>query len=418
MGMSGQAGFGCVVVMALSAWAATAAEEPLDFEIQLDVPLREFDGTFCWFHPRAGVIPQAGRDGAPAVVMTMQKWFLSASDFFSVLSDMRTDDLGASWIGPTERETLGWRETGENAVEGICDFTPGWHAPSGRLLAFGHTVRYVNDRLAPEPRQRSVAYSVYDHAARAWAPWKAVELPEGDKFFSAGAGCSQWITESDGTMLVPVYFKPRSDDRAACYSSTVMRFAFDGETVTYLEHGSELTVPQPRGLGETSITWFDGRYYLTMRNDERGYVAVGEDGLHFDTPVAWRFDDGQELGSYNTQQHWATHSDGLYLVYTRRGADNDHIVRHRAPLFIGRVDTGTLRVIRDTERVVIPKRGAMLGNFGVVTVNERETWVTVGEGMYRAEQITEGADGSVFAGRLRWSRPNRLAYQGTGRRIP
>ena len=45
----------------------------------------------------------------------------------------------------------------------------------------------------------------------------------------------------------------------------------------------------------------------------------------------WTFDDGSELGNYNTQQHWVTHSDGLFLVYTRRGADNDDIARHRAP---------------------------------------------------------------------------------------
>ena len=72
--------------------------------------------------------------------------------------------------------------------------------------------------------------------------------------------------------------------------------------------------------------------------------------------------------------------------------------------------------MRATERVVIPKRGAMLGNFGVATVNEHETWVTVGEGMYQADKITEGADGSVFAGRILWSKPNKLA--GGDRRIP
>jgi len=36
----------------------------------------------------------------------------------------------------------------------------------------------------------------------------------------------------------------------------------------------------------------------------------------------WSFHDGAELGSYNTMQHWATHSDGLFLVYTRRDADD------------------------------------------------------------------------------------------------
>ncbi len=83
----------------------------------------------------------------------------------------------------------------------------------------------------------------------------------------------------------------------------------------------------------------------------------------------WTFDDGKELGSYNTQQHWLTHDDGLFLVYTRRGAGNDHVMRHRAPLFIAQVDPLRLRVIRATERVLIPERGATLGNFGAAPIN-------------------------------------------------
>ena len=67
-------------------------------------------------------------------------------------------------------------------------------------------------------------------------------------------------------------------------------------------------------------------------------MSVSDDGLQFAEPKPWTFDDGAELGSYNTQQHWLAHSDGLFLVYTRRGANNDHIVRHRAPLFMAQVD--------------------------------------------------------------------------------
>jgi len=68
-----------------------------------------------------------------------------------------------------------------------------------------------------------------------------------------------------------------------------------------------------------------------MRNDRAGYVAASADGLHFDEPRIWCWDDGTELGNYNTQQHWVAHSDALYLVYTRTGANNDHVFRHRAP---------------------------------------------------------------------------------------
>ncbi len=163
-----------------------------------------------------------------------------------------------------------------------------------------------------------------------------------------------------------------------------------------------------RGLYEPSLIAFGGRYYLTLRNDERGYVSVSHDGLQFDEPVPWAFDDGTELGSYNTQQHWLAHSDGLFLVYTRRGANNDHIIRHRAPLFMARVDTEKLQIVRSSEKVVIPERGAEMGNFGACRINEQESWVTVSEGMFMKDSVKRGAEGATFVARILWSKPNRL----------
>ena len=130
--------------------------------------------------------------------------------------------------------------------------------------------------------------------------------------------------------------------------------------------------------------------------------------------VAEAFDDGRGLGNYNTQQHWVTHSDGLFLVYTRRGADNDHVFRHRAPLFMARVDPEHLCVIRSTERVLVPNNGAQLGNFGTVNASPSESWVVTAEGMHGDSQdvmnldLTEqrGADNRAYLCRIRWNRPN------------
>jgi hypothetical protein len=155
--------------------------------------------------------------------------------------------------------------------------------------------------------------------------------------------------------------------------------------------------------GEKSITRFRGRYYLTIRNDETGYVAVSEDGMNFGPIKPWTFDDGQGLGSYNTHQKWVTHSDGLFLVYTRRGANNDHIPRHRAPLFIARVDPEKLCVIRDTERIAVPERGVDIGNFDATIINREETWITV------ASTVKSGP---AQLARIRWSKPNELAPRG------
>jgi hypothetical protein len=151
-----------------------------------------------------------------------------------------------------------------------------------------------------------------------------------------------------------------------------------------------------------------------MRNDIRGYVAVSNDGRNFESLKPWCFDDGTELENYNTQQHWVAHSDALYLVYTRRGLKNDHVFRHRAPLVMARVDTDKLCVIRETEQIVVPERGARLGNFGVCDINETETWIVVSEWMQTNPpdctdyRICEkyGSDNTVFAARIIWSSPN------------
>jgi hypothetical protein len=159
-------------------------------------------------------------------------------------------------------------------------------------------------------------------------------------------------------------------------------------------------------LYEPSLARHRGRFFLTMRNDRAAYVARSADGLHFEEPRKWTFDDGADLGSYNTQAHWVTHQDGLFLTYTRRGANNDNVVRHRAPLFIAQIDPDRLVVLRATERELVPNRGAQLGNFAVVDVNERETWVTTSEGMSPGNPAQYGSNNRVYAARIIWDKAN------------
>ena len=128
--------------------------------------------------------------------------------------------------------------------------------------------------------------------------------------------------------------------------------------------------------------------------------------MHWLPIKEWTFDDGQELGSYNTQAHWLSHSDGLFLTYTRRGANNDHIARNRAPLFIAEVDPVNLRVIRSTEQILIPERGVMLGNFGAAPITKNESWVTDAEFIVGDKPDPRGADGTVWTARVIWSKKN------------
>jgi hypothetical protein len=395
----------------LAAKAAESADAPAEspFSIQLDIAHEGYDETYCWFQPRAAAIPRKTGEEPPIVIMTLQK-HLESSDFYSGLYTMRSDDLGQTWSPPQEQPALGWRSLPDDITLGICDFVPGWHAPSGRLLAIGHTVRYRNRVLMASPQPRELAYAVYDPEMDQWDPWRMLEFPDQEKFWSAGAGCAQWVIKDDGTLLVPQYFCPpemRGEGARARSASTVVHCSFDGTQLTYLEHGDELTLDVPRGCDEPSLIQFQGRYYLTIRNDEKGYVTAGDDGLHFAPLKPWTFDDGAELGSYNTQQHWLAHGGRLFLVYTRRGANNDHIFRHRAPLFIAQVDPDHLCVMRATEQVLIPERGATMGNFGAGPITQGESWVTVGEGMFFPEVYKKGgATGAVFVARVRWQPDN------------
>lgn len=420
------------LLMTLSWCVSTAnAKEPLSYTINLVTAHQGFaDKDYCWVHARAGAIPAnaKGNPGpTPLVVMTMQKLRLSGSDVFYPLHELSSSDLGTSWSSPLELPTM-HRQTyfpdqeplatgakgftsllkpGDETI--VSDFTPQWHAATQTLLGIGHTVWYRDNRVM-SPRPRATAYAVRLPQTGTWSQWKGLELPASlPEFQISGAGCIQRSDLPDGDVLLPVYGTPPAERHAAV---TVLRCRFDGETLSYVSHGNILRVPTQRGLGEPSLTKFGDRFYLTLRHDERGYISISNDGQQFSEPRPWMFDDGTELGNYNTQQHWVTHSDGLFLVYTRKGANNDHVFRHRAPLFMAQVDPEKLHVLRETERILVPERGARLGNFGVVDVSPQETWVTAAEWMQprppRGMPEKYGSDNSVFVARIQWNQPNQL----------
>lgn len=408
------------VLLVLQIGASAWAEKPRPpYRIQLDTITKglegkPYDGKKCYTQARAGIVQRA--EGDPRIVVTMSPLLLTGSDVYYELHEMRSDDLGKTWTGPIKHlETLGRRPAGMldgKPVEVVCgDFWPKWHAKSGKLLGTGHTVAYVNDKGPVPNRFIETCYSVYDAANGSWSRWTTLELPEGKVGYACGAGCCQRVDLADGTILLPVYHREK-DSRFA--RATVLRCGFDGAKLKVLEIGDTIRRDAKRGLPEPSLALFKGTYYLTLREEDAGYVAVSKDGLHFGDIKKWTWDDGTELGTYNTQAHWVTHSDALYLVYTRKGANNDHIFRHRAPLFMAEVDTEKLHVKRATEQIVIPEKGARYGNFGVCNINERETWVVETEWMQRPPEEFVipvnnrwGAEARVYAARIIWDKPNR-----------
>lgn len=383
---------------------APATDVSLDFRVERETVLRHDDGRFLWYHPRAVAVP--GEDPAsPAMVITLQQ-HLQVSDYYSGLHVLSGSSPRGPWTGPVAPAELGWRQEPGGVTLSVADVTPGWHAATGRVIALGAQVRYSpkGAQLEDVPRAHQTVYAVLDPRSGTWTRWRVLEMPPGEEFNFARNACSQWLVRPDGTLLVPLYVGRNAKDP---FSVAVAECRFDGTTLRVVRVGPLLRLLIKRGLHEPSLAKFGGKYFLTLRNDLRAYVASGDDGLVYGDPQVWRFDDGEELGSYNTQAHWITHREGLFLVYTRRGASNDHILRHRAPLFMARVDPVALRVVRATERIVVPERGAELGNFGANAVNESEAWVTVSEGLFTKDSRSRGADGSTFVARIHWSRPDR-----------
>lgn len=377
----------------------------------MKIKLNRIDTNFdtntnrCWVQARAGIFP----DGH--VVITTQPLRLTGSDIFYGLSCFLSKKNNESWDGPIELPGL-QRRPWKNGMEiVICDGTPTYHRQSGKMLLTGHSVIYDKDEIMAPPYPRYTVYSVFDEAKQCWSEFKLLKMPEADStFFNCGSGSGQRVDLNDGSILLPVYYMAYNvagSPSTNCYKSMIIRCSFDGYDLKYLEHGNSLSVPEPRGLYEPSLCQFGGRYFITLRNDIKGYVADSEDGLHFNPPKAWCFDNGEEIGNYCTQQHWLILGNKLYLVYTRKGANNDHVFRHRAPLFMAQVDPEKLCIIQKTEKVIIPERGARLGNFGCLQIAPDEAWVIASEWMQNGSGSAGvehcqkyGSNNSIFIARV------------------
>jgi len=376
---------------------ALAGGQPLIESIEKTVlPKPEVKGG-TWFHPRACM---AGKKA----FMTLQT--IMGSDYFGPVHWTTSDDLGRTWSEFQPAPPLGWEPQGEGH-EAVCDVTPEFHPKTGSVLALGQNVFYKTAAFKSDQPPRRPIYAVWKDGV--WGPRQTLvwDDPRGSQIYTNN--CGQRVMLPNGDVMMSFTFGVKDQPRAVCG----VHCQFDGRQLLVQETGPEITNPQGRGLLEPSLTHFQDRFYLTIRaEDNHGYVAVSDDGLHYEPKQAWAWDDGEPLTLSTTQQHWLTHSDGLFLVYTRKDATNLKVMRWRAPLWVAQVDPKTLRLIRATERVVLPLIGdgvekadlvPMMGNFGVANASSGESWVTDGSWCPKA-----GNSGELQLARIRWSKPNRL----------
>lgn len=263
----------------------------VNYSVDLSIVTSGYNGEWCWFQPRAA---SCGNDRD--IVMLMQPWVTSHPDFILFMHEMKTTDGGRTWAGPISLvDSLG-EELKDNIMTRICDVTPQYHQNSKKVLATGVTTYYKDSaEFTPCPRETCYFYSVGNSK---WSSWKRLKMPQEKCFYHASVGGSQWVDLPNGDILLPIYFL--QDPAIVQYSVTVLRCHFDGDSLIYREHGNFLSLDRARGYCEPSLIEFNGKYYLTLRNDINGMVCCSNDGLHYNEPVEWMFNDSTSVWTENT----------------------------------------------------------------------------------------------------------------------
>jgi len=354
-------------------------------DITTEVVLQGRRNNQCWFAPGLAVVPARGGNAVPEA-------FVGVSQL--VGNDMgtphwtRTADLGAVWTPPMESQNLLGVPHDDHWFE-KPHVNLFYHQRTGRFLGLGYTqfsrdegtqIRFKMERiddaqLCPLPNR--MVMTEWDFQRYDFVPWWTVEIPAEFARWHYVAWPRVQHEFPDGSVLTPLYLRATVHDPYTAVA--VMHADITDRGLICRQVGDLLRLDTERGLAEPSVVHFQDRFLLTIRHDLGAYVAASDDGIHYGKLMPWRFDDGADLGNFNTQQHWLVHGETLFLLYNRRSELNHGVFRSRAPLYIGQVDPGRLCVIRQAERIVFPEKGARMGNFDVANVTDNEAWVVTGE---------------------------------------
>ena len=299
--------------VAIGSFASIApAAEPVSIsDIEVVTLRKNRDGSegTTWFHPRAAMVPSS--TGNPHALMCLQT--IGGSDYFGPVHWSESSDLGITWSEPSPIKALGRVPVpGHEGLEaGVCDVVPQYHAPTNTVLAMGHVVFYRGPKFSRKDQlPRYPVYAIRD-AQGNWSERKILKWDDPRVGYIYSNGCGQRVVDDNGDIIMSFTFGSSSEAR----SVAGVRCHYDGKDLTIAEVGPSLANPVKRGLLEPSVTRFQDRFYMTIRaEDDHGYVSVSDDGVNYAPQKAWSWDDGEPLSMSTTQQHWVTHSDGLFLV--------------------------------------------------------------------------------------------------------
>lgn len=360
-----------------------------------------FDGKMC------KICPSIATDGK-TFLMTWQKLLLTGSDVVYGELMAKSTDGGKTFSPGIEQEIL--KPTWEGAIRTGYGVPLYYSKNNKKWFGLGVAQRFENDKVP-------MLYS-NDGKPATWPIFCTVD-PELGAFtsrrdfpvpfeFERAIPFGQIIEEDNNDLLIPFYVIPPKNRKNQKSYSVITRCRFDGDELKVVEVGAPLCDDNyPRGMGEPSIAKLNGKYYITLRTDTQGLWAESDDGLTYSNPKPWRWDDGSILENYNTQQHWMRPDGALYLAYTRKGAHNDHVFRHRAPMFMAKFDTVRGCLIRSSEVILVPELGARLGNFNTIEVSPSECWLITAEWMQSWDAKPEtcakyGSDNSIWIARVNY----------------
>jgi len=365
----------------------------IEFEYSRRRLFSGFDGKYC------KTIPALATDGQGTVLLSYQMLLLTGSDVFFGQYLAKSTDGGETFEEPQLQEKIRERWEGNIRIAPTSIF-PVYNKKHGKWFGLGCTIYYENDREPILKNGLGFGAPIFVKMDEKKGSYESFEVMPFPLPYHSAAMMASIVEEENGDMLIPFHYTPEGDIRGHC---VVVRYALEENNLRVVDWGNSLARNDlNRGLAEPSVARLHDRYYMTIRADELGLYAVSEDGLHYSEPKPWMWDDGTILENYNTQQHWISHPDGLFLAYTRKGAHNDHVFRHRAPIFMARFDEERECLIRETEVILVPELGARLGNFMTLQVSPEESWLITAEWMQPKGCEKYGSDNSLWWTKIFW----------------
>ena len=355
-----------------------------------------FDGKFCKMQPTVAT------DWKGTALLTFQRLLLTGSDVFYGQFISKSSDGGRTWGEPKE---IGiFKDTHEDGCRVARYANVRYARKSDRWYALGHAQLYADDKVPLHGRVNgrptgAGIFATVDPVKGELTSYTDLPFPfEYDRVLPYGDP----VELDNGELIVPFYYNPRgARTKPGAWSPpgkiVCVQYRFGARGLEVVRAGRPVECPElKRGCGEPSLAKFNGRFYLTVRSDERGMYAESADGLAFGELRTWCWEDGTPIGNRNTQQHWMQLSSGLYLAYTREGALNDHVFRNRAPIFLARFDLQRRCLVRSTELPLVPEYGARLGNFQTISDGAGAAWLVTAEWMQPIGCEKYGSDNALW----------------------